>query len=123
MPYIPAAQLSEYAQRAYQQKEYDAARQLLEHAVQVKPDDLIAWNNLGRALAALGELERAQKAYEQQIAVNPKDRAAYNKLGLVFERQGRWDKAVQSFRKQIEVHPGDAAALGNLPRAVMHTGR
>jgi tetratricopeptide (TPR) repeat protein len=123
MPYIPADHLSEYAQRAFQQKEYDAARQLLERAVQIKPDDLSAWSNLGRALAALGELEKAQKAYEQQIAVNPKDRVAYNNLGLVFERQGRWDQAVESFQKQIEVRPGDAAAVANLPRALMHTGR
>ena len=123
MPYIPAAQLSEYALRAYQQKEYDAARQLLERALQIKPDDLSAWSNLGRALAALGELEKAQKAYEQQIAISPKDRVAYNNLGLVFERQGHWDKAVESFRKQIEVRPDDAAAVANLPRALMQTGR
>ena len=115
MPYIPAAQLSEYALRAYQKKEYDAARHLLERAVQLKPDDLSAWSNLGRALAALGELEKAQQAYERQIAVNPKDRVAYNNLGLVFERQGQWEKAVESFRKQLEVRPGDAAAAANLP--------
>jgi len=123
IPYLPAVQLNDYGLRAYQQKEYEVARQLLERAVQVKPGDLNAWNNLGRALAALGELEKAQAAYEQQIALNPRDQYAYNNLGLLFEREGRWDRAVESFRKQIEVHPGDASAVGNLPRALMHTGR
>ena len=123
IPYVPAVQLNDYGLRAYQQKEYDAARQLLERAVQLKPDDLNAWNSLGRALLALGELDKAQAAYEQQIAVNPRDQHAYNNLGLLFEREGRWERAVESFRKQIEVHPGDASAIGNLPRALMHTGR
>jgi TonB family protein len=123
IPYLPAPQLNSYGLRAYQQKEYEAARQLLERAVQVKPNDLNAWNNLGRALAALGEFEKAQAAYEQQIAINPRDQYTYNNLGLLFEREGRWGRAVESFRKQIEVHPGDASAVGNLPRALMHTGK
>jgi TonB family protein len=123
VPYLPASQLSEYGLRAYQEKEYEASRQLLERVVQLKPDDLTAWNNLGRALLGLGELDKAQAAYEQQIAINPRDQYAYNNLGLLFEREGRWERAVESFRKQIEVHPGDASAIGNLPRALMHTGR
>ena len=122
-PYLTLPQLKEYGLRAYQLREYEASRQLLERAVQVKPDDPTAWNNLGRALAAMGELEKAQKAYEQQIAINPKDQYTYNNLGVLFEREGFWERAVESLRKQLEVHPGDSYAVGNLPRALMHTGR
>jgi TonB family protein len=123
IPYLSVAQFKEYGLRAYRLREYDASRQLLERAVQMKPDDATAWNNLGRALAALGELEKAQKAYEQQIAINPKDQYTYNNLGLLFEREGLWERAVESLRKQIEVHPGDSYAVANLPRALMHTAR
>jgi TonB family protein len=120
---VPADRGNSYGNRAYQQREYDAARILFERATQANPNDALAWNNLGRALAALGKLEEAQKAYERQIAINPKDRFAYNNLGLLQEREGYWGMAVESFRKQIEVHPGDSFAIANLPRELMRVGR
>ncbi|MGA2150191.1 MAG: tetratricopeptide repeat protein [Bryobacteraceae bacterium] len=95
-----------------------SASRLFERAVKVKPDDPDAWNNLGRALAAQGDLDAAQKAYERQISINPRDPYAYNNLGLLQERQGRWDAAIESFRMQLRVHAGDSGATSNLPRAL-----
>jgi TonB family protein len=109
--------------RAYQQREYEAARLLYERAISAFPKDASAWNNLGRALAALDRLEEARKAYEQQIAVNPSDVYAYNNLGLLDEQLGHWDAAIESFRKQLEVHPEDPSAISNLPRALLTARR
>jgi tetratricopeptide (TPR) repeat protein len=120
---VSLAQANRYGALAYPQREYEAARQLFGRAIRLQPKDSSAWNNLGRALAALGELEQAQKAYETQISINPLDRYAYNNLGLVQERQSHWDAAVASLLKQIEVHPGDSYAVANLPRALIHAGR
>jgi TonB family protein len=120
---VPPFQANHYGYLAQQQREYDAARQLFLRAIAVQPEDATAWNNLGRALAALGDLGGALKAYEKQISINPGDRYSYNNLGLVQERQGRWDAAVDSLRKQIEIHPGDTYAPANLPRALIHAHR
>ena len=120
---VPPERANYYGFRAYQQREYEAARQLCERAIQAHPDDAYAWNNLGRALAALGILDAAVKAYEQQIAINPKDAYVYNNLSLVQERMGLWDAAIANFRKQLDVHPGDANAISNLPRALFHVRR
>ncbi len=120
---VPLYRANEYGIIAYQQREFDAARQLYARVLEVNPADLSAWNNLGRALAAMGDLEGAEKAYQKQIALNPNDRYSYNNLGLVEERLGHWDRAVENLRKQIEVHPGDSYATANLPRALIHAGR
>lgn len=116
-------QANSFGTLAYQQREYEAARQLFERAIEAHPDDAFAWNNLGRALAALGKLQEAQRAYEQQIVLSPKDAYAYNNLGLVQERMGHWETAVASLRKELEVHPGDSYATANLPRASIHARR
>ncbi|HTB19790.1 MAG TPA: TonB family protein [Bryobacteraceae bacterium] len=120
---IPADKTKLYGLQAYQQREYDASRQLFERATQANAKDLTAWNNLGRALAAIGKLEEAQAAYGKQIALNPKDPYAYNNLGLLQEREGYGDSAIQSFKKELEVRPGDPFAIANLPRALMQAGR
>jgi TonB family protein len=120
---VPPEQANSYGLRAYQQREYDAARRLFERAIEGLPDNAFAWNNLGRALAALGRLDDAQKAYEQQIALTPNDAYAYNNLALVEERLGHWDAAIASLHKQLEVHPSDSYATSNLPRALIHAQR
>jgi TonB family protein len=120
---VSPVQANSYCILAYQQRQYEAARKLCERAIQFRANDLSAWNNLGRALAALGDWDAAQKAYRRQIAINPADHYAYNNLGLAQERVGDWDGAIESLRKQIEVHPGDTYAIANLPRALVHERR
>jgi tetratricopeptide (TPR) repeat protein len=120
---VPTNRANTYGMKAIEQREYEAARQLLERATQASPNDRFAWNNLGRALAGLGKLEEAEKAYEWQIAVNPNDPYAYNNLGLIYEREGRWDKAIDSLRKQLAINPTDQYGVRNLPRALIHQGR
>ena len=120
---VPAARANTLGLRAQQQREFDAARQLFEKAVAADPNDRFAWNNLGRALGALGRLDEARRAYQKQIQVNPLDAYAYNNLGLIYERQGNWGQAVESLRKQLQVHRGDQYATVNLPRALIHERR
>jgi tetratricopeptide (TPR) repeat protein len=117
---VPARWANTLGLRAYDQHEYEAARQLFEKSIAVNPASTAAWNNLGRALAALGRILEAQKAYEQQIAVHPADQFAYNNLALLFERQGNWGRAVENLEKQLQVDPGNHYAVNNLPRALLN---
>jgi TonB family protein len=120
---VPINRAQSLAYRAIEQREYDAARQLLERVTQGRPNDRSAWNNLGRAFSGMGKLDEAQKAYERQIAINPSDQYAFNNLALVFERQGKWTQAIEALQKQLQVHPGDRYAVNNLPRALVHEHR
>ena len=117
---VPAARANTLGLRAYDQHEYESARQLFEKSIAANPASTAAWNNLGRALAALGRIPEAQKAYERQITVHPADQFAYNNLALLFERQGDWGRAVENLEKQLQVDPGNSYAVNNLPRALLN---
>ena len=116
-------QASDEGLKAYNQREYEVARLLFEKAAAFNPKDQYAWNNLGRALAALGRNQEARRAYERQIEVNPKDAYAYNNLGLIEQAEGHWEEAVRLYRKQLEVNPGDRFATENLPHALFYLRR
>lgn len=120
---VPPDRANKYAARAYQQREYQAARQLLERATRANPNDPDAWNKLGRTLVALGRSEEGQNAYQKQIAVNPKSSYAYTSLGVLQGGEGYWEMAIESFRKQIQIHPADGPATADLPRALLQVGR
>ena len=107
---------------AYDAREFGLAVEIFQRAIARNAKDAYAWNNLGRALAALGRLDEAVAAYEKQIEVNPKDKYSYNNLGLIHQRRKEWGKAVAAFRKQLEVAPGDRYATGNLPVAALEAG-
>lgn len=120
---IPAYKANEEGMKAYDQQQYEIARQLLERATQANPKDQYAWNNLGRTLQKLGEWEEARKAFEKQIDVNPKDLYAYNNLGVLLAFEGYWDKAVENYKKQLAANPGDRYATGNLPQTLLQVGQ
>ena len=120
---VPPFEANKYGLRALDQREYEAARQLFEKAVDATPNHSSAWYNLGRALAALGKLDEAQKAYEKQLSIDANHPSADNNLARVQERQRHWDLAIQSRRKQLEIHPGDSTAISNLPHDLMNAGR
>jgi len=120
---IAAYQAGQEGWKALEEGEYEIARLLLERATQANPKDQYAWNNLGRALEALGKIEEARQAYEKQLEVSPKDQYAYSYLGLLFARQGYSDRAAQNYRKQLEVDPDDEYASRNLAEALLESGR
>jgi tetratricopeptide (TPR) repeat protein len=115
-------QLVGAAGRAYEARDFKRAVALYRLAVKKSPDHETAWNDLGRALAEIGELD-AITAYNRQIAQNPFNEYAYNNCGLAEWRQQKLDPAEASFRKQIEVSPLDKWAHENLGLLQFERGR
>ncbi|MDE3179374.1 MAG: DUF3857 domain-containing protein [Acidobacteriota bacterium] len=81
------------------------ARDLLLKAVAKDPKSQTAWNNLGRAYAAIGNFYQARKALEKQIAINSYDPYAYDNLGRVEMAQQHYHRAVTNFKQQLSVSP------------------
>ncbi|HET9180048.1 MAG TPA: DUF3857 domain-containing protein [Terriglobia bacterium] len=106
-----------------QDKDLSLARDLLLKATVKDPKQMWAWNNLGRAYAALGNTEDAIRAYKKQIDLNPEDQYAYNNLGRAYAALGDTDDAIRDYQKQIEVSPGNQYAYGDLGVLYMKLGR
>jgi len=81
-------------------------------ALAVRPNAVVATNNLAVALRAAGRLDEAVACYERALRLDPGYAPAYSNLGLVFRDQGKLNEAQASFERAIEAHLN----LGNLLR-------
>ncbi|MFZ0136910.1 MAG: TonB family protein [Candidatus Sulfotelmatobacter sp.] len=102
------------ASEAFSRGDYETATNLLRRATSVAPQNSNAWNELGRALMAMNELDAAANAFETSIQKDPASRNAYNNLGLVYWRQRKYEQATAQFSEQIVINPQDHYAHRNL---------
>jgi len=102
------------AVEAYNRGDYATAANLLRQVTSITPQNGNAWNQLGRALLAMNELDAAAQAFDTSIEKDPATRDAYNNLGLVYWRQRKYEEATAQFRKQMVVNPDDHYAHRNL---------
>lgn len=102
------------AAEAYNRADYGTAANLFRKVTVILPQNGNAWNDLGRALLALNQLDAAAEALKTSIEKDPASRNAYNNLGLVYSRQRKYDEAAAQFRKQMVVNPDDHYAHRNL---------
>ncbi len=86
------------------------SRDLLLKAVAKKPKSHVAWNDLGRAYATMGNFYDARNAYQKQLEINPYDDYAHTNLGLVDMAGYGWNGAIGEFNQQLEVNPLDGNA-------------
>ena len=99
-------------------------------ALQLKPTDAEAANNLGNALLARDRLAAALAAYEQAIRIRPAYTEAHANLGEALARSGRHAEASAACERALQLDPsyrpahvtlGDLCSqAGRLPEAERH---
>ena len=91
--------------------------------VELQPDHVKAWSNLG---ATLGELDRpaeALAAFERALALEPESEHTLNNIGVVQRELGRLNESEASFRRVIELSPDLAFGYYNLGHTLFLQGR
>lgn len=102
-----------------------AALEVLQDAVRKDPRNWLAWDHLGLALWAQGDIEGSEKAFQRGLRLAPDKAEINNNYGLMLMEQGRYDEAVERFqqaRKDLEYRK-PALLLTNLGNAYYHLGR
>lgn len=97
-------------------RKWDKAVQVLRRAVELDPDNVMLWLNLGAA--ELGRLElsgprqqaRAIQAYERALAIDPKTPNAHYHLGLIHKERKDSARATAAFEAALLVDPNDKDA-------------
>jgi serine/threonine-protein kinase len=79
--------------------------ELYERLAAERPDDPGLHYHWGRALLALGHLEKAEAALRRAIALNPDFPVFYYPLGDLLDRQGKYAQAEQAFRTATRLSP------------------
>ena len=86
------------------------------HTVELDFDDNndFAHHNLGVALAANGDADKAAEQYQEAIRINPPYSEAHNDLGLYFYAKKDLDRALDELQQAVTYNPFYANARNNL---------
>jgi tetratricopeptide (TPR) repeat protein len=87
------------------------------------PQNPMAHNNLGNALAARGRVDKAIFHYRKALELNPDYAEAHNNLGLALAGRGEVDAAIDQYRQALELNPDIAEAHCNLGNALAGRGQ
>jgi len=64
-----------------------------------------AHRNIGKALAAMGELDSALHSFDKAKALSRNDATIYYSIADVYERKGDFGMAIQNYRCALEIDP------------------
>jgi len=98
----------------YQLKDYDRALSTYQQAVELKPDLIEVWNNLGNTLHQLNRNEEAITAFNQAIELKPDYAEARYNLGNTLADLDRKEEAIVAYNQAIELKPDFFEAWYNL---------
>ncbi|MEM8678181.1 MAG: glycosyltransferase [Planctomycetota bacterium] len=104
-------------------EDIQAAAAKYREAVQVDPEYIEGFYNLGVALRDLEQNEEATKTFEHVIEMQDLAPKAFNNLALLQCRTQDWDGAEANYRKAIEQHFQYATAHFNLGMLLCRLGR
>jgi tetratricopeptide (TPR) repeat protein len=99
-----------------QQKNWDAARNAFERAVEIDATDPDANYGLAMVYAQAGDTEHTYEYLQRALKARPDYPEALNNLGILYLRTQRRDDAVLTFELCIRVSPGFDQAYLNLAR-------
>jgi len=105
-------------QRGYLQ---EAAAEF-QQVILAKPDDPIAYYNLGTLYLRQNSLPDARRYLEQAVKLRPNYAEAWNNLGMVSAQQGQEEEAIKNFERSIQLRPAYVTALLNLGNLLRRKG-
>jgi Tfp pilus assembly protein PilF len=105
-----------------QTKRWENSLTLFGHAVKVSPENPIAHNQLGFALACQGRYPDAMSHLTEAIRLRPNYAEAHDNLGLVLYEQGRFQEAVGHFSEASMINPRYAKAHAHWAQALTRSG-
>src|SRR5262249_48596630 len=78
---------------------------LWQHALACAPENVLAHENLGHALADEGRWDEAIGHYQRALKFQPDDHEVHNNLGAALAGTGKLDEAVQHYKRAIQLKP------------------
>jgi tetratricopeptide (TPR) repeat protein len=93
-------------------------------AVEVSPNNYLAYNNIGFYLSKLPDRSaEAIDYYRKSLAINPAYEDALNNLGYALAAQKHYTDAIGWYRKALQVRPGHVEVNNNLGNALSEIGQ
>ena len=102
----------------YQQKHYEAARELIRRALKLNPKSAAAHSNLGIVLCELKRHGDALASFDRALAIEPNSAEALNNRGNALRELKRHAEALASYDRALAINPDYAEALNNRGNAL-----
>jgi len=90
----------------------------LRAAVELRPNHVRAYTNLGKALARQEKNDEAIVWYQRAISIEPDLPETRNNLGIVLAKCGRLDEAIEQLKEAVRLAPNFEEARHNLEFAL-----
>ncbi len=105
-----ATELNSLAQLHDSRGEFAESVSLYKRAVELYPEFVVAWYNLGIALGKLSRYQEAAESLSHAISLKPDFAAAYSARGDVHASAGYFQEAVKDYSMALELYPDYAQA-------------
>ncbi len=95
------------------------ARDLLDRSIQARPGhptNAVAFNLLGLACHALGDMGAAARAFEESRRLQPSFAAPWYNLGCLYRQARQYDRAIELFAEAARLAPEDPRPLEMIAR-------
>ena len=102
--------------------QFDAAIDHYKQALNLKPDYDDAYNNMGLAQYAKGDLDASITSYQQAIKIKPDNAELHMNMGAALLGKGQMTAAITSYRQAINVKPNYAQAYSNIGNVLKDKG-
>jgi hypothetical protein len=96
------------------QARFAEAAACFRQSLQFNPNYADAYNNLGTALAKLGDLQGALASFQKGVQLAPGFADAYFNMGLMFAGTGHMDRAIACHEETVRLNPNHAEAHTHL---------
>ena len=96
---------------------YQGARQYLQKALSLVPEDGVTQHDMGNCYHYLGQLDKAITHYRTAVRLLPLNPDLHNNLGTVLARSGNLYQAKHHFEEALRLRPGFELARDNLMQA------
>ncbi|MCR8922361.1 sulfotransferase [Dasania sp. GY-MA-18] len=96
------------AQLATQQKQWAAAEQMLQHALDYSPFNLGLWHKLAEVSSHAGKHEQRVYAAQQCVNIAPDQAHLASILGSSLAHAGKYQQALDAYERAAQLDPADA---------------
>ncbi|MBI5416516.1 glycosyltransferase [Candidatus Poribacteria bacterium] len=95
-------------------KDMEMAEKYLRKALELKPNFILAYSELGIVLGLTGRMKESIEIFSRGIAINPNCADLYNNLGFAYEAVNNILKAEECYSKALKITPESEAIKKNM---------
>ncbi len=97
-----------------EEKNYPQAQHYFSRAIQIEPDNRIAWLLLAFTYSDMDSVARADSTFKQLLSRYPEDAMFWSFYGNFLQEHKQYQRAIKAFEKTLELDPKNEAALSGL---------